>query len=120
MIRGRFQWVFGWALLIEALLLWPTPPQISERLFGIGLDKVAHITMFAVLAGLWAWASASTRRLFWPAVGAVAFGALTEWQQHFVPTRSMELGDFLADSSGVALALVLFAVMARWRREPGR
>ena len=31
---------------------------------------------------------------------AAAFGAVTEVQQHFIPSRSMEFGDFLADAGG--------------------
>ena len=37
----------------------------------------------------------------------VLMGGLVEIGQHFVPTRSMELDDFLADSAGAACGALL-------------
>lgn len=118
MNRGRSAWVVGWAVLIEVLLLWPSPPDVSQRLLGVGFDKVVHTSLFAVQAGLWAWALTGKSRPIWPAVvGTVAFGAFTELQQHFLPSRSMELGDLLADASGAVIGAAAFAALALRRRE---
>lgn len=118
MIRGRWTWVLGWAVLIEVLLLWPSPPDVPRLPWNIGFDKMVHAVLFAVQAALGAWALAERRRSAWPAlVGAIAFGALTEVQQQLMPSRFMELGDFLADAAGAVVGLALFAAMAPTRRE---
>lgn len=118
MIRGRWTWVLGWAVLIEVLLLWPSPPEVPRLFRSIGFDKIVHAGLFAVQAVLGAWALEERGRSAWPAlVGAIAFGALTEVQQHLMPSRAMELGDFLADAAGAAVGLALFAALAPTRRE---
>lgn len=118
MMRGRWAWVVGWAVLIEVLLLWPSPPDVPSLAWGIGLDKIVHAALFAVQAVLGAWALQERRRLAWPALaGAIAFGALTEVQQQLMPSRAMELGDFLADAAGASIGLALFAALAPTRRE---
>jgi VanZ family protein len=110
--------VLAWALLIEVLVLWPSPPDLAPRWLGVGFDKIVHASLFAVQAALAAWALAGERRARWPAaVGTVVFGAATELQQHFIPSRSMELGDLLADSGGAIIGLALFAALAPRRRE---
>lgn len=118
MIRGRWAWVLGWAMFIEVLLLWPSPPEVPQLLRSIGFDKIVHAGLFAVQAVLGAWALEERGRPAWPALaGAIAFAALTEVQQHLMPSRAMELGDFLADAAGAALGLALFATLAPMRRE---
>lgn len=118
MMRERWRWVMAWAMVIEVLVLWPSPPDLSPRWMGGGFDKVVHASLFAVLAALAAWARDFDRRPLWPAaVGATLFGVLTEVQQHFIPSRSMELGDLLADAVGTMIGLALFAALALRRRE---
>lgn len=118
MIRGRWTWVVGWAVFIEVLVLWPSPPNVPQLLWGLGFDKIVHAGLFAVQAVLGAWALEERKRSAWPAlVGAIAFGALTEVQQYLLPSRAMELGDFLADAAGAVVGLALFAALAPTRRE---
>ncbi|MBI2408524.1 MAG: VanZ family protein [Gemmatimonadetes bacterium] len=118
MTRGHWTTAVLWAVLIEALVLWPSPPSVSTALWGLGGDKLVHATLFAVQAFWIARALAAQGRPLWPAwVGATLYGAVTEWQQHFIPSRSMELGDFLADTVGAVLGLVVFAALAPRRRE---
>lgn len=47
--------------------------------------------------------------------GVAAFGAADEWHQRFIPGRSTELADWLADSAGAAVGAVAFALVARRR-----
>jgi VanZ family protein len=116
--RGHWTTAVLWAVLIEALVLWPSPPSVSTDLWGLGVDKLVHATLFAVQAWLVARALAGQGRPVWPAwVGAALFGAVTELQQHFIPSRSMELGDLLADTVGAVVGFVVFAALAPRRRE---
>lgn len=118
-----------WALLIEALVLWPNPPEVSLGwtviwLDFMKLDKLVHTALFAVLTVLLMRASLVASRPRPAALAAfglsAAFGAFTELQQHFIPTRAMEFGDFLADASGAAVGLLVFAAWALRRREFSR
>jgi VanZ family protein len=125
-IPARWRSSAAWALLIEALILWPNPPEVPQAwtldwLGVVKLDTLAHAGLFAVLAVLIVRVLAVESRPWWMAfAGASVFGALTEIQQHFIPSRSMELGDFLADVAGAALGLATFVAMARTRRELSR
>lgn len=117
-MRGRWTAAIVWAVVIEALVLWPSPPHIREPFAFIGLDKLVHATMFGIQAALAARAMGADARPWWPVLAAVmAFGGLTELQQSFIPTRSMEWDDFLADSTGAIIALALLAALAPPRRE---
>ena len=76
------------------------------------LDKVAHTLVFGTLAWLLDWALQHQdprwplyRRHLWVFFLISLYGASDEWHQHFVPGRSCELGDWLADSFGAALGI---------------
>ncbi len=108
----------AWAVLIEALLLWPHPPALPQPIAFSGADKVVHLTLFGTQAFLMARAlGARGRRLWWALLVTSAFGALTEIEQHFIPSRSMELGDWMADTLGAAIGLAVIAWWAQKRRE---
>jgi VanZ family protein len=52
----------------------------------------------------------------WIAV-ASALGAADEWHQQFIPSRSMDVRDWMADTAGAVTGLSLVTALAR-RREP--
>ena len=80
-------------------------------------DKVVHFTMYGVLAGLATLAMREHRamlRMFILTVLAVAaFGAVDEWHQRFIPGRSMEFGDWVADSLGGATGVLTASFLLR-------
>jgi len=116
--RAAWWWAFGWALFIEALLLWPHPPEVPSPFAFVGLDKLVHASLFGVQTVLAARALRFTGRPWWVAVvGVIVYGAFTEFEQHFMPSRSMELDDFLADTVGALIGASVFAVWARRRQE---
>ena len=126
MIAARWRPAMLWAVLIEALMLWPNPPSVPQGwnfvwLDSIAPDKLVHAGLFAVMCFLIVRALAVEARPKLVAfVATAAFGACTEFQQHFVPTRSMEFGDILADAAGSAIGLAIFAAWALRRREFNR
>jgi VanZ family protein len=76
-----------------------------------GKDKVEHVLYF-FLTGLLAvraarfgehWGRAKTAVLL--ILGAVLWGCSDEIHQSFTPERSVEIGDVLADTAGVVLAV---------------
>jgi VanZ family protein len=91
------------------LLLSSIPPSGIPSGGFTGLDKIAHILIYAVF-GL------CLARLRWPFLRAwllgAALAALDEAYQHFVSGRTAEFGDWLADGVGLALGLALAAALA--------
>jgi VanZ family protein len=87
-----------------------------------GFDKLAHVGIFGLFGGVLAWGFAEPargrgfRRLA-PAffLGALG-GVLDEVHQIFVPGRSAEIWDAVADTAGVAAGLFLFIRIGRARR----
>ena len=101
-------------LLLPALrwlLPWATPGQLAtvHRL----LRKGAHLTEYAILAALWYRAfmrerNLSARAAAWTAFAiSLAWAALDEWHQSFLPSRTSSAVDVALDGAGAALALVV-------------
>src|SRR2546426_6783361 len=101
-------------LLLPALrwlLPWATPGQLAtvHRL----LRKGAHLFASAILAALWYRAfmrerNLSARAASWAAFAiSLAWAALDEWHQSFLPSRTSSAMDVALDGAGAALALVV-------------
>ena len=108
-------------------LLWvlssdPTPPQFELPFEILGLDKVIHAVLYAVLGGIVSVGIRTSGRnpsawtqCFAPILFAAVYGAVDEIHQSFVPNRDFDLGDILADLAGAAIIqMVLLHVW--WRR----
>ncbi|HMO47980.1 MAG TPA: VanZ family protein [Rubrivivax sp.] len=105
------------AALVAALALTPAPP---ERL-SLGWDKINHLSAFGALAVCvmfgWRDAPVAQRAML---LALLAFGGAIELLQRYVPGRSAEWADLLADGIGI-VAGALLALLARWwlRRRRG-
>ncbi|MFN7957973.1 MAG: VanZ family protein [Holophagaceae bacterium] len=116
-MRKRWLWILP--LAVAASIVWLSAQ--SRYPGGIALppplDRLAHATVFAILA--WAldlalWSNRADlplyrRHLLVFGLG-LAFGAADEWHQGFVPGRSCELGDWMADALGTGLGLLAGSV----------
>ncbi|HEY0971749.1 MAG TPA: VanZ family protein [Gemmatimonadales bacterium] len=108
-----------WAVLVLTLTSIPNPhvPVVP------GGDKAAHAIMYGVLGGLAAFALVGVRRPLMAHVlalaGVAALAALDEWHQLFIPGRSADVADWMADVVGATLVL-LFSAVALRRREPAQ
>jgi len=94
-------------VVVSYLALTPKPPEGFES----GLDKVAHLLAFTSLAlsgylGFPASRGIRTAVVF----GLLAYGGLIEVLQLFVPGRSSEWGDLLADGIGIVFGTGLAAL----------
>lgn len=110
-LMGR---VFGWgpaALWAAVLFLLSEWSGVGGRL-PAGADKWVHGGLFLILGLSLAWGKERTRSgvsgLLVLLMG-VAYGAVDEWHQSFVPGRDSSVGDWVADSAGVVLGWVLFS-----------
>ncbi|MBC7841566.1 MAG: VanZ family protein [Gemmatimonadaceae bacterium] len=92
---------------------WPAPPDMPHN-----SDKVVHFSAYASLGAAVGWAAETRffrRILLW--IGVVSLlGAADEWHQQFIPSRSMDVRDWLADTAGAVTGLSLVTALTR-RRE---
>ncbi len=95
------------------------PPPPLPDLPQVGSDKVGHLLAFFGLvapfirAGRYAWPALSDPTLrVASCLAAAVVGGLLEVYQMAVPGRSAELGDWLADCVGAALAALV--IRPRW------
>lgn len=109
-IRSSWRWwpVIGWAGVILALTSWPSPPDVAPAVPG--LDKVVHLTIYAVLGYLVARALAAPVRLR-TRLNALTtlsvFAFVDELHQVLIPGRSASIWDWTADLTGATLGLLL-------------
>lgn len=84
-----------------------------------GIDKIAHFSVFGLLATLCLRVLFDARRPLRTALFAAlvvsAYGAFDEVRQSFTPGRDVEALDWLADTGGALLAVALYGIWPRWR-----
>ena len=108
----------GWAVLIGLLLVLPLGDDAGGVSTVLGFDhwdKVAHLVLFGVLAGLLlpGLGTSSLRyRGVLAALLSTAYGGALEVVQIPLSYRGAELADFAADAAGAALALALALALA--------
>lgn len=105
--HGAWWWKLAaalWMLLLFALSSRGDLPGPTDLPEWLPLDKVAHLTLFGVLAALLHLAGLRAPL----AVAATAlYGVTDEVHQMFVPGRSPDLADWIADVLGAVLAVRL-------------
>ena len=74
-----------------------------------GWDKAAHFSTFALITAL-LWHGTAGRAPLAVLGAVVAFGALDEVHQLFMPGRSAELADFVADATGALVVCGLLSL----------
>jgi len=74
-------------------------------------DKVVHFSVYGLLGTLACRAITGRRAAWWALAAVSAYGATDEWHQYFVPGRSTELADWIADTAGAAIAIYTYR---RW------
>ncbi len=112
MIKQLFQQyptLFRFTFACYALLvLWASlrsggGPQPIEH-----FDKLMHFLFYALFTILAAGCSLKKNNFFYLSLFIVAYGILMEVFQSFLPTRMMSLADIIANSSGVAMVVLVF------------
>lgn len=116
MTLGRWTPPILWAALILLATSIPNPNLPTPG----RADLLVHAAMYGTLGYLSARAAGASRAatLALVAAACVAFGAVDEWHQRFIPGRFAGVDDWGADCLGAALGVLAFAVAARQRREP--
>jgi VanZ family protein len=109
-----WRWVLALLLVIVSYLaLSPAPPHVLDT----GWDKLNHVSAFVALAfAAWLGFAKSQRNQRLGMLALLAYGGAIELIQLFVPGRSCEWGDLLADAIGISLGVLLAKGMTRLNR----
>ncbi|MCC6864916.1 MAG: VanZ family protein [Ignavibacteria bacterium] len=106
-------WVIAWALII---FIQSSFPAIEiPKVEWISMDKVIHMGVFGLLVMLCYISFINLKHqntfksspLLWSAVLTIIYGASDEIHQYFVPNRSSEVLDWMADILGIIIMLLL-------------
>ena len=102
--KSSFVFAAGWLMLITVLLCMPGTKfpkvQWSDKIF---LDKWIHFFLFLVLVFLWCRAyNLKTKKTFlFITILSIVYGIIMELvQQYFIPFRSFDVRDMIANSVG--------------------
>jgi VanZ family protein len=112
----RSLWLWAPVIVVMAAIFWlssqpvlPTPGHLT--------DKESHGLAYGTVAALWyralgggRWRGLTARRGLWAATAAVVYGVTDEWHQSFVPPRTAEFADLLADATGAVVAAIVLYV----------
>ncbi len=117
MINKLLRQVFvplGWTILIQVLLCLPGSSIPNPDAFHIpNLDKIVHIILFGGIVFFWCYyfygkqkSPKTLKTIFFVIYVLACFnGALMEFiQRDYIPGRSFDLGDIIADMAGAGLA----------------
>ncbi|MDF3129198.1 VanZ family protein [Kiritimatiellaeota bacterium B1221] len=110
-----------WPLLIVVSVFFASgQSEIATPGFTFSVDKIAHFGVFGALATS-VIRIPRFRQAGWKGVWAglllvSLWGAMDEFRQSFTPGRSVEVDDWLADSLGALVAVVLYRGWPAYRR----
>lgn len=84
------------------------------------LDKVVHFGMFACITACFVWeyyrANNKLAKTYLTALYFIIFAAVTEVMQYFVPGRSCDIKDLIADALGIVIAVVLINKLITYKK----
>ncbi|MFI5400916.1 MAG: VanZ family protein [SAR324 cluster bacterium] len=114
---ARLRWAY--ALTASGILFVLSSAPIRQPVGWPALDKVEHVTAYTLLGlAYYNVGSAGGRRAGWTVaiatwLAVVAYGISDEFHQAFVPGRSAEVADVLADAVGGMLGVAAALGMRR-------
>jgi VanZ family protein len=115
MIIGVAQRKVFWPLLVAVTIFFASSQEHVAAPEIVNIDKVAHFAVYGLLATLLVRLGHRPRAIWLALLATSLYGASDEWHQYFVPGRSCELGDWIADTIGGALAIALYRLWPWYR-----
>ena len=104
--KQKWQWV--WPVVLAAAIFFQSGHKQIAGPNIVDFDKVMHFGVFGLLATLVCRLGKGWRAALLALVLTSAFGATDEWHQSFVPERSSDIADWVADTLGAALAVSVY------------
>lgn len=109
-LPNRFK-LWLWPLVLATLIVVASSRSQVASPELVDFDKVAHFSLFGLLASLVVRTGFSPRRAWLAVVLVSLFGITDEWHQSFTPGRAVEFADWVADTLGAIVAVTLYV---RW------
>ena len=104
----------SWSIFVTVLLCLPGAAFPKKKWFDeIWLDKWVHVCLFSVMVFLWCWVVTQLTwkkiRLFYEiAFYFFLYGIAMEFvQKYFIPNRSFDIGDMMADGIGSVVGVIV-------------
>jgi VanZ family protein len=119
----RRAWVWPVALAALIFAYSSRPSAVDLDSWWSSADKMIHFAVYGLLAILICRIGRGWHAAILGALLAAAYGATDEWHQSFVPGRSAEFADWLADALGAVVAAWIYAGSDRvrsWIELPAR
>jgi VanZ family protein len=107
-------WIWP-ALLAALIVVASSRSQVATPAIA-HIDKVAHFGVYAMLATMTVRLGRGGRAAAGALLAVSFFGFTDEWHQSFVPGRSSDVWDWVADTSGAAVAVLLYTGSPGLRR----
>lgn len=112
--------LFWPGLLAAAVFVASSQSRLAAPVTFSHMDKVVHALTFGLMATLVVRVFFHSRhpiRSAWVAIACVSlFGITDEFHQSYTPGREVDVGDWIADTGGAMLAVVLYTLWPRYRR----
>ena len=105
-----------WPLAIVVLIFSASARSTVAAPRLTNFDKIAHFGVYGLLATLVCRQTRGWRGAVGTLVAVSAFGLTDEWHQAYVPGRSAEIADWVADTLGALVAVAAYAGWADYRR----
>jgi len=116
---SRFHRAYLWPILLALMIFAVSGAQrlaTPDLGFQFSKDKLAHFLVFGLLATAILrtpkFRNLNLSSLIIAALLASAYGGFDEFRQSFTPGRSVEVADWIADTLGAVVAVVVYA---KWR-----
>lgn len=108
----------AWFFVVLVLICMPGRKisQADSWINHIHLDKFVHAGLFGILVFLWVLpviksnVTAKWGKIIFIAILASAWGLATEFIQKYVPGRDYDLMDWIADTIGIVLVLIVIKI----------
>lgn len=119
------RWRYAYALLFSLVIAVSSSMPVHIPHFAPYPDKWMHVIFFFALGLAYlnvttrGWRQGTVWRLAAGLAAVVAFGALDEWHQMFVPGRIADANDVIADGIGGVLAVGVSMPIVRRLRSRG-
>jgi VanZ family protein len=117
MMKGRRSWFLAGAWAVTIFVLSSVPGPAMPKVEVLRYDKVLHALVYSVLGGLCflavrqTWTLTRGKVIAAATLCAVLYGLGDEFHQLFVPGRSADLYDALADGIGGLLGASVAAIL---------
>jgi VanZ family protein len=119
-LKSLLRWAPAVALAALIFVLSSLPGSTFPEVHVQFSDKLAHLSVYALLGALLAWpmdrpGRSGARLVMMAGAAAAAYGATDELHQLLTPMRSAEVWDLVADAAGGLLGAAAYVAMP-WRR----